>query len=108
MPQAIAPSIILCCAIRTATAAEPATLDTIDRAETNIAFRGTLKRTGGANKVVHSHQPTSIDNQPIVRMNRDTLYSAAVLDLRKPVTIILPETGGRDLSMHVINQDHDM
>jgi len=41
-------------------------------------------------------------------MNQDTLYSASVLDLSKPVTITLPEIGGRYMSMHVVNQDHYM
>jgi hypothetical protein len=98
---------MLCCANQAA-AAESATLDTIVRAETDTAFRGTLKLTGGLNKLVHLRQPTPIDKQTIIRMNRDTLYSAAVLDLSKPVTVVLPETGGRYLSMHVINQDHYM
>ncbi len=40
-------------------------------------------------------------------MNRDTLYSAAVFDLDAgPVTIALPDAGGRFQSMQVINQDH--
>lgn len=41
-------------------------------------------------------------------MNRDTLYSSAVLDLSKPATVTLPDTGGRYMSLHVINQDHYM
>jgi len=39
-------------------------------------------------------------------MNRDTLYSSAVLDLSEPATVIMPETGGRYQSLHVISQDH--
>ena len=39
-------------------------------------------------------------------MNRDTLYSSVVLDLSKPVTMVMPETAGRYQSLHVINQDH--
>ena len=39
-------------------------------------------------------------------MNRDTIYSAAVLDLDgAPVTISLPDAGKRFMSMQVINQD---
>jgi hypothetical protein len=41
-------------------------------------------------------------------MNQDTLYSATVLDLSKPVKLTLPEAGGRYMSMHVVNQDHYM
>jgi hypothetical protein len=49
-----------------------------------------------------------IDKQDVIRMNRDTLYSAGVFDLSAPVTIVKPETGGRFQSMLVINQDHSM
>jgi hypothetical protein len=46
------------------------------------------------------------DQQSVVRMNRDTRYSAAIFDLDAgPVTITLPDAGKRFLSMQVINQD---
>jgi hypothetical protein len=42
----------------------------------------------------------------VIRLNRDTLYSAAVFDLDAgPVTITLPETHGRFLSMQMIDED---
>jgi hypothetical protein len=56
----------------------------------------------------HIRTPTPIDRQDVVRMNRDTLYSAGIFDLSEPVTIVKPETGGRFQSMLVINQDHSM
>ena len=95
------------CAFQTAVA-EPVTLDTLVRAETDTAMRGTAKSGGGVGKIFHLRAPTPIDKQTIIRMNRDTLYSAVVLDLSKPVTVVLPDTKGRYLSMHVINQDHYM
>jgi hypothetical protein len=57
---------------------------------------------------MHLREPTTPDNQPVIRMNQDTLYSATVVDLSKPATITLPEVGGRYMSMHVVNQDHYM
>jgi hypothetical protein len=49
----------------------------------------------------------AIDNQTVVRANRDTLYSAALVDLAAgPVTVTLPDSSGRFLSMLVINEDH--
>jgi hypothetical protein len=40
-------------------------------------------------------------------MNRDTLYSSAVVDLEAgPATVALPDAGRRFRSMQVINQDH--
>lgn len=39
-------------------------------------------------------------------MNRDTLYSAAVIDISKGATLAIPETGDRYLSIMVVNEDH--
>ena len=51
-------------------------------------------------------QPAAIDKQTIIRLNRDTLYSAAIFDLDAgPVTITLPEAGKRFMSMQVIDED---
>jgi hypothetical protein len=48
-----------------------------------------------------------VDKQLIVRLNRDTIYSSAVFDLDAgPVTITLPDAGGRFLSALIINEDH--
>lgn len=90
-------------------AAEPVTLDNLVRAESDTALRTGLKQTGASvGELYHSRGPTPVENQPIIRMNRDTLYSSAVVDLSKPVTITLPETGDRYMSMHIVNQDHYM
>ena len=41
--------------------------------------------------------------------NQDTLYSFGVWDLRSsPVTVTLPETGGRYMSLMLISQDHSI
>lgn len=77
------------------------------RAESDHMIRTNMKMMGiGFGKFTHLRKPTTPDNQPVIRMNQDTLYSATVLDLSKPVTITLPEIGGRYMSMHVVNQDH--
>lgn len=89
-------------------AAEPVTVDSIVRAETDTAFRTRLQIVGGFSKFHHARNMIRLDKQTIIRMNRDTLYSAAVLDLSKPVTITIPDTHGRYISQHVINQDHYM
>lgn len=96
------------CSAAQAAATEPVTLDTLVRAETDTTIRSTIELAGGLGRLFHIRQPTPIDEQSIVRMNRDTLYSAVVFDLSEPATVVLPETGGRYLSMHVINQDHYM
>ena len=79
------------------------------RAESDHMIRANMSMMGiGFGRFTHIRNPTTPENQPIIRMNQDTLYSATVLDLSEPVTITLPEIGGRYMSMHVVNQDHYM
>ena len=81
------------------------TPDNFVRAESDLYFSGVVK-DGGFGKFMHRRQPTSVARQTIIRMNRDTLYSAAVFDLDAgPVTITLPDPGKRFLSMQVIDED---
>ena len=55
---------------------------------------------------LHRREPAAIDKQTIIRLNRDTLYSAAVFDLDAgPVTVTLPDAGKRFMSMQVIDED---
>jgi hypothetical protein len=75
------------------------------RAETDIAIKKIYDMVGLSNWI-HLRAPTPLDQQEVIRMNRDTLYSSVVLDLSEPATVIMPETGGRYQSLHVINQDH--
>jgi hypothetical protein len=89
--------------------AEKVTVANFVRAETDHMIRANMKAFGvkiGA--MAHVRKPTTPDNQPVIRMNQDTLYSGTVLDLSKPVTLTLPEVDGRYMSMHVVNQDHYM
>lgn len=88
-------------------AAEIVTVDNFVRAETDMTLDRYV-RQGAFGKFLHIRQPTPIDRQDVIRMNRDTLYSIGVFDLTEPVTIIKPDSGGRFQSMLVINQDHSM
>jgi hypothetical protein len=88
-------------------AAVPVTVENFCRAESDLTFARYAKQ-GAFGKMFHIRAPTPIDRQDVVRMNRDTLYSAGIFDLTEPVTIIKPESGGRFQSMLVINQDHSM
>jgi hypothetical protein len=81
------------------------TPDNFARAESDLYFSGVVK-DGGLGKFMHRREPTPIAGQTVIRMNRDTLYSAAVFDLDAgPVTITLPDPGKRFLSMQVIDED---
>src|SRR5262249_49196833 len=82
----------------------PVTADNFNRAETDINF-GFMVKDGCLGKFVHHRELSAIDN-PIVRPNRDTLYSMSVFDLDAgPVTLTLPDAGKRFLSLQVIDQD---
>jgi hypothetical protein len=53
------------------------TPDNFPRAESDLVFSGIVK-DGGFGKFMHRSEPTPIARQTVIRMNRDTLYSAAV------------------------------
>jgi hypothetical protein len=94
----------------TADAAEPndavsVNVDNFVRAETAAQFDRTLKATGGVNRFFHLREPTPLDKQNVIRMNRDTIYSAAIVDISKGATLTIPETGGRYMSVMVVNED---
>ena len=76
------------------------------RAESDVAIKKMYHTAGGFGRWFHLRAPTPIDNQPVIRMNRDTLYSSAVLDLNEPATVVMPDSDGRYQSLHVIDQDH--
>jgi len=69
-------------------------------------FDNTLAMTGGVNRWAHVRKPTPIDAQPVIRMNRDTLYSGAVVDISEGGTVSLPEADGRYMTLTVINEGH--
>ena len=86
--------------------AVPVTADNFVRAESDL-YMGNIVKDGAIGKFLHRREPAAIDNQTVIRLNRDTLYSAAVFDLDAgPVTIMLPDAGKRFMSMQVINEDH--
>jgi len=80
-------------------------VDNYARAETDMQIGRMLKATGGVNKWNHNKTPTPLDKQNVIRMNRDTLYSFALVDISKDATVILPDTGKRYMSMMVVNND---
>jgi hypothetical protein len=76
------------------------------RAETDRMFQAVLGDTGGINRWVHNRVPTPLDHQPVIRQNRDTLYSGSVIDISAGATLHLPDAGDRYLSAMVITEDH--
>lgn len=87
------------------TAAVPVTADTFNRAETHMYFATRVKETG-LGKLHHIREVMPIEHQAVIRANRDTLYSSGVFDLAaSPVTVTLPDPGGRFMSMMVIDEE---
>jgi hypothetical protein len=83
----------------------PVTIDNYNRAQTDVNFAGVVKN-GGFGKFRHGRELAPPAQQGIVRPNRDTLYSFAIVDLDAgPVTITLPDAGKRFMGMQVVNQD---
>jgi len=79
--------------------------DNFNKVQTDFEFEGIIKMAGGVNKLHNNRQPTPIDKQNVIRMNRDTLYSLGVIDISKGATVTLPNTGKRYMSLMVINND---
>jgi hypothetical protein len=85
---------------------ERVNVDNFKRAESHNYFSKFVKEVG-LGKFGHRREPAAIDRQDVIRMNRDTLYSSAVVDLdASPATVTIPDAGGRFMSMQVINEDH--
>lgn len=83
----------------------PVTVENFARAESHLYF-GNIIKHGSLGQFHHEREPADIDNQQVIRLNRDTLYSSTVFDLDAgPVTIELPDAGKRFRSMQVINED---
>jgi hypothetical protein len=84
----------------------PVTADNFTRAETDTYFANIVKNAGGVGKFFHRREIEPVDNQIVIRGNRDTIYSAAVFDLDAgQVTVSLPAAGKRFMSMIVIDED---
>lgn len=80
--------------------------DNFVRAENDRMFHDLQRDAGGVNLLRHNRVPAAIDAQTVIRMNRDTLYSFAVVDISQGATFTIPEHGERYVSAMVVNADH--
>jgi hypothetical protein len=77
------------------------------RAETDRTFYNALQLTGGVNRMFPFRNVTPLDRQTVVRMNKDTLYSVALVDTSKGATITVPEMpADRYFSVLILDNDH--
>lgn len=85
----------------------PVTPDNFVRAESDMYFAASAKDAGGTGKLLHRREVVPVEKQPVVRPNRDTLYSSGVFDLDAgPVTLTLPDAGKRFMSLQAFSEDH--
>ena len=83
------------------------TSETFIRAETDRMFQDLSKQAGGINKFFHFRSVTPLDKQTVVRMNKDTLYSMAVVDTEGGATITVPDIPiDRYVSVYLADNDH--
>lgn len=81
------------------------TPDNFTRAESDMYFSTQVGR-GGFGRLVHNRGLMPVEEQTVVRPNRDTLYSSGVFDLdAAPVTVTLPDAGRRFMSLQAIDED---
>jgi hypothetical protein len=81
-------------------------VDNFNRAETDRMIAAIGVRAGGINVSHHDRDFAPLDAQTVIRMNRDTFYTAAVVDISQGAGLTLPDTQGRYMSATIINQDH--
>ncbi len=79
---------------------------TFVRAETDRMFSAFVETAGGVNRWHHARLPTPLDEQTVIRMNQDTLYSMAVVDVSEGASVTLPDGAGRYVSVMVVDRDH--
>jgi hypothetical protein len=82
------------------------TIDNFREAETARMFDSFVEPAGGVNRWLHYRKPTPIEAQPVIRMNRDTLYGAAIVDISKGATLTIPDHGDRYVSVMAVNESH--
>jgi hypothetical protein len=80
-------------------------VDNFVRAESDRMFAAVAARVP-INEFEHRREPAAIDDQTVIRMNRDTLYSVAIVDISQGATLTLPDAGGRYRSAMIVNNDH--
>jgi len=81
------------------------TKDNFAYAMTDLAMQKEFVQ--GADNAWHHHRtPMPLNEQPAPLMNRDTVYSFAILDGGGDVAITLPPNDGRYMSLHVMEHNH--
>jgi len=81
-------------------------------AETQVIFTGYVKKiaaatgTNGIGVWLHNKVGADPKGKEIMRINFDTIYSFAIVDLSKPATLEMPKTDGRYQTAWIITEEH--
>jgi len=79
------------------------------RAETDIQMKGYSSAPFTFGQFTHGRKAYDVDHQVTLSGNRDTIYSFGVFDLSKSdLTITLPDSKGKYMTLMPISQDHDV
>jgi len=79
------------------------------RAETDIQMKGYSTAPFTFGQFTHGRKAYDVKHQVTLSGNRDTFYSFGVFDLSKSdLTIVLPDSKGRYMTLMPISQNHDV
>jgi hypothetical protein len=83
------------------------TQENFPTAYSNLRMGAIVELAGGVNKFIEMPTPSSNpEEQLVVRMNRDTYYSSAVMDVSEDAFITIPETE-RYVSIQIVDENHE-
>lgn len=125
MLVAVAPVTLVGCGSGTDTQAEPEQATSMSKvqtamvtdenyglAESEVIFSGYVQKISAATNSsgigVFMHLKTGADpkDRTIMRINFDTIYSTAIVDLTQDAVLTMPETNGRYQSAWIITDEH--
>ena len=95
-----------------ATEATPVTVENYALAETQVIFKhyaddiAAETHSKGTGYFLHNRDASNPKDTTVMRVNFDTRYSFALLDLTKEATLVMPETNGRYQSAWFITEEH--
>ncbi len=90
----------------------PVTDENYGLAETQVIFADYVKKiaaatgTNGVGLFMHNKKGADPKDRTVMRINFDTIYSFAVVDLKEDLTLIMPKTNGRYQSAWIISEEH--
>jgi hypothetical protein len=91
---------------QTAKSALIVTRENYPTVETSRQFAIQINNAGGINKLNRFDGVAKLDDQPIIRLNQETVYTMGVVDVSKGATVTIPDAGDRFISTTFVDSDH--